>query len=129
MRNLSYALWCFAFVCASFSPLIASADGMRCGSRLVSEGDTLYDVRSVCGEPVAASRRVEYRTIRQHVAGPCVPQNGQVRCGYIEERTIEVVIDEWTYDLGSNKFIRYLTFEQGRLRDVQTGRYGNKSES
>jgi hypothetical protein len=126
MRQLTYAARCLALLSALFSPSIAVADGMRCGSRIVSEGDTLYDVRSVCGDPVETSRRVEYRTIRQHIPGPCVPQYGQMRCGYVEERTIEVVIDEWTYDLGSNKFIRYLTFEQGRLRDVQTGRYGNK---
>jgi hypothetical protein len=126
MRSLTDAIRVLALVCASVSPQIALADGMRCGSRIVSEGDTLYDVRSVCGEPVASSQRVEYRTIRQHIPGPCVPQSGQMRCGHFEERTIEVVIDEWTYDLGSNKFIRYLTFEQGRLRDVQTGRYGNK---
>lgn len=126
MRRSSQAFWSLIFGVLSLSPQAARADGMRCGSRIVSEGDTLYDVRSICGEPVSATRRLEYRTIRQHIPGPCVPQGGQMRCGYVEERTVEVVIDELVYDLGSNKFIRYLTFEQGKLRDVQTGHYGNK---
>ena len=37
-----------------------------------------------------------------------------------------VVIDEWTYDLGTHSLVRYLTFEQGRLLRVATGGYGNK---
>ena len=99
---------------------------MRCGSRLVFEGDSLYDVQSVCGVPDATNQRVEYRTLRRHVNGPCFKQQGQLMCGHVEEHTIEVVIDEWTYDFGSTSFIRYLTFEQGKLREVTTGRYGRK---
>lgn len=112
--------------CAAWAPNSAHADGMRCGSRLVSQGDLLYDVRSRCGDPDAASQHIEYRTVRTFVNGACYEEQGQVRCGRFIERTVEIVVDEWVYDRGSHRFVRYLTFEQGRLATVRTGRYGNK---
>ncbi len=127
MNYRTWGQWVFFCLCSCVLASQANADnGMRCGSRLVSEGDTLYDVRSLCGVPDAATQRVEYRTVRRVVNGPCFKQQNQLVCGHVVEQTIEVVIDEWTYDFGSSSFIRHVTFEQGRLRDVATGRYGNK---
>jgi hypothetical protein len=94
---------------------------MRCGTKLVSDGDSTYDVQSRCGDPTAATRRVELRTVRTWVNGPCVKGGG---CGHMVERTVEVVVDEWVYDMGPHDFIRYLTFEQGKLLTVRTGDYG-----
>lgn len=125
MRRPLAVFWVLAAFCA-WSPGSAQADGMRCGSRLVSEGDLLYEVRQRCGDPDAMSQRVEYRTVRTFVNGPCYQEQGQLRCGQVIERTVEVVIDEWVYDKGEHKFVRYLTFEQGRLANVRTGRYGSK---
>jgi hypothetical protein len=106
----------------------AFADGMRCGSRLVSDGDPIGEVRSVCGAPDASAQRKELRAVRRWVDGPCVNDRGTVRCGYLEERMVEVVIDEWMYDFGPSALIRHLTFEQGRLIHVATGGYGTKTE-
>jgi len=106
----------------------ASADGMRCGSRVVSSGDTLYAVRAVCGEPDAADRRVVTRTEVQRVKAPCFRDDrGAVRCERDTAVQVDVIIDEWTYDFGTQKFIRYLTFENGRLQRVATGGYGYKT--
>jgi hypothetical protein len=107
----------------------AMADGMYCGSRLISVGDTLYQVRSVCGEPDDAQRRVETRTVRRRVRVPCAAhqnQNGQ--CETTVEHSTDVVVDDWTYDLGRQRFIRYLTFLDGRLASVQTGSYGSRDD-
>jgi hypothetical protein len=104
----------------------AYADGMRCGTKLVSDGDSTFDVHSVCGAPDAASQRSELRTVRTYVNGPCFQDQGVIRCGRIEERVIQVTIDEWIYDFGPHNLVRYLTFEQGRLYRVATGGYGNK---
>ena len=41
------------------------------------------------------------------------------------ERIVEVQIDEWTYDFGSTQFVRYVTFEDGRLLRIDTGHYGS----
>ena len=47
----------------------------------------------------------------------------------MEEYTVEVTIDEWTYDFGSNRFLQFLKFEQGRLVRLQSGSYGQKDPS
>lgn len=104
----------------------ARADSLSCNGRIVSTGDSRYDVKSVCGEPDDASQRVEYRTIRGRVSGPCQRVSGKIVCSDTREQVLEVVIDEWTYDFGSNRFIEYLTFEQGKLVSVRTGSYGHK---
>jgi len=41
------------------------------------------------------------------------------------EYTVSVMIDEWTYDLGPNRFIRHLIFEDGRLIRVWTADRGS----
>ncbi len=104
----------------------ASAESVRCGSKLASEGDSLYRVRSVCGEPDAADRRIDVRTVRRKVRGPCFKRDGRLVCEHVEERSVEVVIDEWTYDFGSRRFVRLLTFEDGKLVSVRTDGYGTK---
>lgn len=117
-----------AVITLSLSAGSALADGMRCGSRLVSQGDSIGEVRSICGQPDATSQRKELRSVRRWVDGPCVNDRGTIRCGYLEERTVEVVIDEWMYDFGPSALIRHLTFEQGLLLNVATGGYGTKTE-
>lgn len=107
----------------------AHADSLSCNQRIVSSGDTRYEVRALCGEPDDAVQRVEYRTLRGRVAGPCTRQGTKLRCSRSEETVVEVVIDEWTYDFGRNRFIQYLTFEQGRLVAVRSGSYGHKHAS
>lgn len=115
----------FALACLAVSPS-AQADSLSCNYRIVSSGDSRHQVRSVCGEPDDATQRVEYRTLRGRVAGPCTREGKRIRCSHTTEIVVEVVIDEWTYDFGRNRFIQYLTFEQGRLVSVRSGSYGHK---
>jgi hypothetical protein len=107
----------------------AHADSLSCNARIVSTGDSRYEVRSVCGEPDDSTQRIEYRTVRGRVVGPCTRDGKKLRCSHTEESVIEVVIDEWTYDFGRNRFIQHLTFEQGRLATVKSGSYGHKRSS
>jgi uncharacterized membrane protein len=107
----------------------AHADSLSCNSRIVSTGDSRYQVRSVCGDPDDATQRVEYRTQQGRVVGPCTRHGQKLRCSRTEETVVEVVIDEWTYDFGRNRFIQYLTFEQGQLATVKSGSYGHKQAS
>jgi hypothetical protein len=99
----------------------AAAEGMRCSNRLVSKGDSTYVVRSRCGEPRDATRRVETRTERRRVRVPC---GGGVLCDRVQEVVFDVVIDEWVYDFGPQQFVRYVTFVDGKLYKVATGSYG-----
>lgn len=110
-------------LCVSSS---ARADSLSCDGRIVSTGDSRYDVKSICGEPDDATQRIEYRTISGRVAGPCTREGGKLRCSQTREQVVEVVVDEWLYDFGKNRFIEYLTFEQGHLLSVREGSYGHK---
>lgn len=103
----------------------SQADSLRCGDRLASTGASLYDVKSICGAPDDMMHRTEYRTVRARVGGPCAPG---VRCGSVVEHTVEISIDEWTYDFGRRRFVQHLTFEQGELIAVRDGNYGHKDD-
>ncbi|RYZ09543.1 MAG: DUF2845 domain-containing protein [Myxococcales bacterium] len=120
--------WVFAFLLLAGLTTSASAraDSLGCKGRIVSSGDTRYEVKAVCGEPDDASQRVEYRTLRGRVAGPCTRQGDKIVCSQTREQVVEVVIDEWLYDFGRNRFIQHLLFEQGKLVSVTSGGYGHK---
>lgn len=105
----------------------AAADGMRCGTRLVSAGDSTYAVRSRCGDPQDATRRVETRTERRRVRVPC-GRNGEAQCDRVQEVSADVVVDEWVYDFGPQRFVHYLTFVDNKLARVETGSYGSNRD-
>lgn len=90
---------------------------LRCSGRLISIGDTNSDVLEKCGEPDKIERWEEdhntfvskifnYETERYEapelVKGP-------------------IQLERWTYDLGSNRLIRYLLFEREQLIKIETG--------
>jgi hypothetical protein len=75
-----------------------------CSAARISPGDLKHDVLSRCGEPTFAAIRAEAR------------QRGS--------RTIYETVEDWTYDLGPNHFVRTFTFRNGRLAFIQTGGYG-----
>jgi hypothetical protein len=104
-------------------PAMAVADnGFRCGDRLADLGDHMIEVRNKCGEPDLITQRTEKRTVRRTVK----VRRGPVEEWVTEEVEVEVPLDEWTYDLGPYSFIRFVTFENGRMVDVRTGDYGRK---
>jgi hypothetical protein len=71
-------------------------ENMRCGQRVIAVGETMYDVQTKCGEP---TQRIQ-------------------RGGGSKGRWAN--IEEWTYDFGSKRFVRVLTFNNGRLVYVET---------
>ena len=81
---------------------LVSTDAMalRCGNQLVSEGMTRYEVRKRCGDP--DDSQVRYETHYRRTA-------------LDESVAVEVEIDEWLYDFGSNPLDRRLIFINGRL--------------
>jgi hypothetical protein len=104
----------------------ARADGFRCpGGKLVSDGDHMLVVRNKCGEPDFVSQRVEKRKVKSKVRRFVGDHEEEVS----EEREVEVTIDEWTYDLGPQRFIRHLDFEDARLVRVTTGDYGTQARN
>jgi Protein of unknown function (DUF2845) len=117
MTRIGFWTMVAMLVSAGFGDGAQAFQGFRCGSgRLVDEGDQLFDVRNRCGDPDYADSHEEKRTVRRTVWTTV----GGVAVAKEEEVTVSVMVDEWTYDLGPNRFIRHLAFEQNRLVRVWT---------
>lgn len=85
---------------------ITWAGGMRCGNRLVEEGDSQAQVLLLCGEP-------QFRFVvsdESHV----------VKTGY-GAVVHHVVHEAWTYDLGPGSFLRTLHFQNSYLGYIELG--------
>ena len=79
---------------------LAEAGTLRCGSKLVNEGDRAFEVERKCGKP-ARSELVGYTG------------------GYYGDR--EMVIEEWVYG-PTNGMLSILTFQGNRLTRIETKR-------
>ena len=95
---------------------------MRCQDRLVQVGAAMYEVQSLCGPPDQVTQRVETRSVPRAIQVPC--RRG-VCTAWVND-TIEEPVEDWVYDLGRQRFVRYLTFKNGRLVRVREGGYGTK---
>jgi hypothetical protein len=83
------------------------ADNMKCGTRIVSTGDTKVKVLLRCGEPFfkeVVGEKTRYRRFFGWIIGSST-----------------VLVEEWTYNLGSTKFLRTLTFEGNKLVKIELG--------
>lgn len=98
-------------------PTFASADSIRCGSQLASEGATQVEVWQRCGEPLSKFSRVEVISDEQKTKNRNGTSAGTVR-------TITRTIDEWTYNFGPTNFMQLVTFVDGRLVNVRSLGYG-----
>ena len=93
---------------------LASADTLRCGSKLISEGDPIEKVRQHCGEPTATKRTWITRQPRFEYGGREIPFEG----------TEDVPVDLWTYDFGPNKLMRRIRFVAGKVESIETLEHG-----
>jgi hypothetical protein len=92
----------------------AGFGGFRCDGRLVRDGETQDDVAQKCGDPDAVRSWTELR------------KESVWEYGHKVERQVPIQYDEWKYDFGRDRLIRYVTFVQGRLASVRTGEYGRR---
>jgi hypothetical protein len=108
-----------AALCATDSIALAD-DSFRCPTgRLINVGVGLDEARGKCGAPKRSDRRVEKQRIRERGLEPVEGTP------IYTEREIEVAVDEWIFDLGRDRFVRVLRFENGKLVAITTGRYGS----
>jgi hypothetical protein len=96
------------------APIARAEGGLRCGSRLVRNGETEDDVAVKCGDPDAVRTWTEVRTEAVWEGGRRI------------ERSVPIEYAEWKYDFGRDRLQRYLTFVQGLLTAVRTGEYGRR---
>jgi hypothetical protein len=108
------ALLALAALAATALPMPAEA-ALRCGTRLVNEGDSAGELFAHCGEPTAVDRK----TILQP---PVIWRHGRpVRVG---GGAIEVQVEFWTYNFGPNQLMRRIRIEDGRVKSIETLGYG-----
>ena len=76
--------------------LPAAARTIRCGTEIVSVGDPTIELLQKCGEPDLKE---------------LIKTNG-------------FIIEKWTYNCGSGRFMKILTLKGGKVRKVETADYG-----
>jgi Protein of unknown function (DUF2845). len=93
----------------------ASADGLRCGSRLVTQGDPRAKVRQFCGEPTDVQTRYIQRRPSFNVGGRYYSYGD----GYVE-----IPVEIWTYNFGPYKLMRQIRFVDGVVDEIESLGYG-----
>jgi hypothetical protein len=93
----------------------AYADAMRCGSKLVRQGDTRSQVRELCGAPADVQTRTILRRPYYDFRGRLV---------YYGDGLIEIPVEIWTYNFGPYKLMRRVKFVDGQIEEIETLGYG-----
>ncbi len=94
------------------SVLPTTALGFRCGRSIINERKSIEYVLEKCGQPSYSQEHTEYRVFRYTPSAPYP--------GIVEERVIPIIIQEWKYNFGPNRFMRYLRFENGILIEIES---------
>jgi hypothetical protein len=100
--------------CAALLLAAVPAYAFRCGTRVITSGDPADKVLHFCGSPISVQTRRAERPYLDEF-GRSYPRRGLVE---------EVVIEEWTYNLGPNQFMRLVRIENGRVVEVKPLGYG-----
>ena len=87
------------------------AHAFRCGSRIITRGDPAEKILYFCGQPVAVQQRWKQRRYMIH---------GDPVRGALEE----VLVEEWTYNLGPRQLMRVVRLEDGYVEDIKHLGYG-----
>jgi hypothetical protein len=91
------------------------AEAFRCGTKLVTEGDTRAEVANKCGDPTD----VDHSTI---LVQPTVWFHG--RPVALGNGFVEVPVEVWLYNLGPQKLMRRVRFQDGKVVSIETLGYG-----
>ena len=108
--------------------LAQPALAMRCGNRVVGEGDHRLKVASLCGEPALVETRTIYRSgiprldYRLNTPGRLSATEREL---LLHRRSVvKVDVEVWTYNFGRNRLMREVLFEEGRVEEVRSLGYG-----
>ena len=90
---------------------------LRCHDRLAVIGDLKANVRSKCGDP----DHIEQWEENPHGHTFQIYDYEKDRYQLPERIEGPVQVERWTYDLGPNRFRRYLLFKNGELYKIERG--------
>ena len=101
-----------------WAPTVAFADrALRCQGRLVYIGDHKADVLAKCGQP----DHIEQWEENPHGDTFKIFDYENERYQLPERIKGPILVERWTYNLGSNRFTRYLLFQNGELYKIERG--------
>ncbi len=99
----------------------ANADrSFRCGTSLIEIGDDKETVLSKCGEPDEIKHWEE--DPNSYISQTYDYEQERYRLPRLIKGP--VLMERWTYDLGANRFIRHLYFQNGGLYKIEAGEKG-----
>ena len=101
------------FLVAVTSPSLSWADGVRCGSRIFTVGDSSAEMGEACGQPAQISRFT--------VDGV----TGSVRAGVRPQDTSgQTQVEIWTFNFGPNQLMQRVRVENGVVVKIESLGYG-----
>lgn len=103
---------------------VVPAQAMRCGTRLISEGDPRDKVLNECGPPTSAEEWEEERYDWFDRFPPSDRYREFERYGNAYRVRIHVRVELWTYNHGPSRFIDQVRLENGIVHKVYSGGYG-----
>jgi hypothetical protein len=96
-------------------PVLATAQSLRCGQKIIGQGATRAEVGALCGEPAQVDHKSVYRSA-------AVATGGQP--SVIGGTTVEVQVEVWTYNFGPTKLMQRIRFEDGTVVRIESLGYG-----
>jgi hypothetical protein len=94
---------------AAIPALDRFAYALDCTGGIISIGDSRFDLLKKCGEPDFKDFHDE--EFFEHF-------------GRGVGRKIIITVEEWTYNFGTNQFMRIVTLKNGKVWDIREGGYG-----
>ena len=120
MRRIAPVLLTVIVICCACGTAVADRN-LRCGSRIISIGDHMFEVLAACGEPEHRKKWEEH--LPGYVFRFYDYKTERYRLPEMLHSPLRMEL--WTYNLGSNRFIRYLEFENDILIRITTGDKGH----
>jgi hypothetical protein len=111
------ALLCTA---AAVEPALA----MRCGSRLISEGDPKEKLANECGPPTNVETWEEERYYHYDAPPPSYQYREFERYGSAYRVKVIIRVELWSYNYGPSRFMDYVRIENGKVSKIYSGGYG-----
>jgi len=97
--NAFIVVYCILFVSVGF------AEAFDCSGSIIEPGKTKLFVSQKCGAPDLCDT-----------------------VGVIKKQNTILKVEQWHYDFGPKQFVRILTFEGGRLIEIDLGDYGTQGK-
>ena len=99
----------------------AGAESMECDNKIISQGDSISKVATLCGNPTQVDRTTLVRAASGgYINGQWVASAGA---------QIEIPVEVWLYNLGPDRLMRQIRFEEGRVVKIETLDYGYLEKS